>query len=184
MEKINALKTGSEAAFKAVFESSWDKVYRYLWNKTQDVEQAKDLTQLVFIKLWRYKHSLSDELPLDKQIFRKTKQVFIDWLRQEMRKREHLEANCINSIDAGWDQINHQIDVADHVYWAIDKLPPKRKEIFELRHIHGYSYKEIAEKLGISTKTIDSQLVKANSQLRKILQLSIWAVITGADFLN
>lgn len=87
MEKINALKTGSEAAFKAVFESSWDKVYHYLWNKTRDVEQAKDLTQLVFIKLWRYKHSLSDELPLDKQIFRKTKQVFIDWLRQEMRKR-------------------------------------------------------------------------------------------------
>ncbi|NII82142.1 MULTISPECIES: RNA polymerase sigma factor [unclassified Pedobacter] len=184
MEKINALKTGSDVAFKAVFESSWEKVYRYLVNKTRDADQAKDLTQLVFIKLWTYRLSLSDEIPLDTQIFRKTKQVLIDWLRAEMRKREYIFSNSPEATDSSWDQINHQTDITNHLYWAIDKLPPKRKEIFELRHIQGYSYKEIAEKLGISTKTIDSQLVKANIQLRKILQLSIWAAITGSGFLN
>lgn len=184
MEKINALKAGSNAAFKAVFESSWEKVYRYLSNKTGDADQAKDLTQLVFIKLWTYRLSLSDEIPLDTQIFRKTKQVLIDWLRGEMRKRELTSLKSLETVDSGWDQISHQTDITNHLFWAIEKLPPKRKEIFELRHIQGYSYKEIAERLGISTKTIDSQLVKANIQLRKILQLSIWMAITGSGFLN
>ena len=55
---------------------------------------------------------------------------------------------------------------------ALNQLPEKRKKIFELKHIHGYSYKEIAEALGISVKTVDNQLLKAISDLRKSLSSS------------
>ncbi len=120
---------------------------------------------------------ISIDIPINEQIFRKTKQVFIDWLRQETRRRQHItdsvEISDLQVAGPGHDRLEMRNDVAN----AIRSLPPKRKEIFELRHIYGYSYKEIAELLGISTKTVDSQLTKANLQLRKILQTAIFAAI-------
>ncbi|WP_298708549.1 sigma-70 family RNA polymerase sigma factor [Chitinophaga sp.] len=172
-----ALQSGDYGAFEHVFENYWEKVFSYLSKKTHSTEAAKDLTQLVFIKLWNYRSGVSADIPLNEQIFRKTKQVFIDWLRQEMRRRQHIadtmELPDMQGNDAGHDRIEIRNDVAN----AIRLLPPKRKEIFELRHIYGYSYKEIAELLGISTKTVDSQLTKANLQLRKILQTAIFSVV-------
>lgn len=172
-----ALQSGDYEAFADVFENYWEKVFSYLSKKTNSTEVAKDLTQLVFIKLWKYRTSLSDSIPLNDQIFRKTKQVFIDWLRQEMRRRQHI-ADSVDIPDLQVAAPDHdRLDIRNDVANAIRLLPPKRKEIFELRHIYGYSYKEIAELLGISTKTVDSQLTKANLQLRKILQTAIFSVV-------
>ncbi|WP_341837120.1 sigma-70 family RNA polymerase sigma factor [Chitinophaga pollutisoli] len=172
-----ALQSGDYEAFEHVFESYWEKVFSYLSKKTHSTEAAKDLTQLVFIKLWKYRDAVSAGIPLNEQIFRKTKQVFIDWLRQEMRRRQHIAGPMELPDVQGNDTSHHRLEIRNDVANAIRSLPPKRKEIFELRHIYGYSYKEISELLGISTKTVDSQLTKANLQLRKILQTAIFSVV-------
>lgn len=182
-EKNKALINGSESVFNEVFEIYWQKVYTYLVKKTKSTESAKDLTQLVFIKLWKYRHHISDDIPLDKQIFRKTKQILIDWLRQESRRRSRFTDNTAFTQNIIAD---HSIENADRntdLLNAIVTLPPKRKEIFELKHIYGYSYQEIAQLMGISPKTVDNQLSKANLHLRKVLRASIQATIV-ASILN
>lgn len=177
VSNIKSLQNGCHDTFSAIFDTHWDKVYYYLLTRTKDIDHAIELTQQVFIKLWRYKDSLSEDIPLDKQLFRKSRQIYIDWLRQESRKREYLIG-----IDETYD-VPHPSD-AESIYSlkydlekAIESLPKKRKQIFELKHIYGYSYKEIAEYLGISVKTVDNQLLKANIQLRKILSTSICIVL-------
>ncbi len=178
-EKNKALINGSEIVFNEVFEMYWYKVYTYLVKKTKSTESAKDLTQLVFIKLWKYRHHISEDIPLNKQIFRKTKQILIDWLRQESRRRSRFTANTALTQNIIADLAIENIDRNTDLLNAIVTLPPKRKEIFELKHIHGYSYQEIAQLMGISPKTVDNQLSKANLHLRKILHASIQAAIAG-----
>lgn len=182
-KEVWALKEGDYRVFNEVFETYWNKVYLYLVKKTRSTEAAKDLTQLVFIKLWRYRHMLSDQVGLHEQIFRKAKQIFIDWLRQELRNRNHIMD--VDSLpQAGAIRSNEEdIETKRDIYIALQTLPPKRKQIFELKHIHGYSYKEIATALKISVKTVDNQLTKANLQLRKLLQMSIYTAI-GVDIIN
>ena len=175
--RVVALQSGDYSAFTDVFGMFWGKVYDYLVRKTHSPEAAKDLTQLVFIKIWKYRATLATDVPLNEQIFRKTKQVFIDWLRQEARKRQHFPDFAELPDIAVPGSADIAFEMRTDVQSALKTLPPKRKEIFELRHIYGYSYKEISELLGISTKTVDSQLVKANIQLRKILQTSIYLAV-------
>ncbi|HEX7757325.1 MAG TPA: RNA polymerase sigma factor [Niabella sp.] len=178
-KRVCALRNGDYQAFSEVFDCFWDKVYSYLAQKTKNTEAAKDLTQLVFIKLWKYRHTLTEDVSLNEQIFRKTKQIFIDWLRQELRKRKYLvEKENLTELYVPVQE-HENIGLRNDVLKALRTLPPKRKEIFELRHIYGYSYKEIAKLLGISVKTVDNQLLKANQQLRKMLQLSVFAAISS-----
>ena len=178
-ENNKALINGSESAFNEVFELFWEKVYTYFVKKTRSTESAEDLTQLVFIKLWKYRHHISEDIPLNKQIFRKTKQILIDWLRQESRRRSQFTSNTVFTQNVINDQTIENADLNTDLLNAIVTLPPKRKEIFELKHIYGYSYQEIAKLMGISPKTVDNQLSKANLHLRKILHASIQATIVS-----
>lgn len=176
---IHDLKEGCHQMFSLVFETFWDKIYHYQLKKTKNVDSAIELTQQVFIKLWKYRSSLDEDLTIEQQIFQKCRQIFIDWLRKESSKRIH-QVELDNSFDIADDQNPEVVYSLKHdVYKAIQTLPPKRKVIFELKHIHGYSYKEIAEDLGISVKTVDNQLLKANIHLRKILHTSMLLMVSN-----
>ena len=62
-------------------------------------------------------------------------------------------------------------DLKDSLNQAIDQLSPMRKEVFNLAYIEGYSHKEIAEKLNVSVRTVETHVYKSVQQLRKILAL-------------
>lgn len=169
-----ALKAGDHKAFTEVFDAWKHKIHHYFLKKTAQPEAAKDLTQQVFMKLWNYRDQLSEHFSLDQQLFQKARQVYIDWLKKEATYRQHFEGKQEAALPAAAVYSLHS-ETQSAISAAIDTLPAKRKKIFELKHIHGYSYKEIAEFMGISQKTVDSQLLKALTQLRKTL--------TGSQFL-
>jgi RNA polymerase sigma-70 factor (family 1) len=166
---ISSLKEGNSKAFTDVFDLWKDKVYSYFLKKTKQQEAAKELTQDTFIKLWKYRAQMDTTVSLDQQIFQKARQIYIDWLRKETSYRRHFDTpeNIPLEPTASINAASHEL--RDAIHTALNSLPEKRKQIFELKHVYGYSYKEIAESLGISVKTVDSQLLKALSQLRKSL---------------
>jgi RNA polymerase sigma factor (sigma-70 family) len=174
---VEKLQDGDYESFNFIFNNYWNKVYMFLLKKTKNIEIATELTQIVFIKLWRYRATVSCDLPIEQQLFRKSRQVFIDWLRTESKMRDRrVELDVLDGLcNSENDEL--RLTLKYDLYKAIDSLPRKRKEIFEMKHIQGFSYKEIADSLGISVKTVDNQLSKANIQLRKILHLSIVATI-------
>ncbi len=113
---------------------------------------------------------LSCELSIDQQLFQKARLIFIDWLRKEATYRKYFSQDMENAIEVNW-QVETNSDFRHHIENSIKSLPPKRRKVFELKHIHGYSYKEIAEFMGITVKTVDNHLLKATSQLKKVLNL-------------
>jgi RNA polymerase sigma-70 factor (family 1) len=167
---LDGLKTGSHEAFTDIFHHWKQKVYHYFLKKCEQPEVAKDLTQQVFLKLWNYRDQLDEQFSLDQQIFQKARQIYIDWLKKEATYRKHFDGSVQqeefleNQPALGYDP-----SLRSSLAAAIASLPEKRKKVFELKHVYGFSYQEIADSMGISVRTVDNQLHKALSHLRKVL---------------
>lgn len=163
---LKRLKCGDHKAFGEVYEAWHRKVYFYFQKLYNDDYVVKELTQQTFIKLWHYRADVSEEISIDRQIFQKARLIYIDWLRKEATYRKHFTPEEIKELP----EIVVEAEMQD-LKQALNFLPEKRKRVFELKHIYGYSYKEIAEYLGISVKTVDNHLLKATAQLRKAFNI-------------
>lgn len=163
---ISAIKKGNNFAFEELYIQYRQKLYNYFLKKTNSVEDAKDLVQVTFVKLWQYRASLSEDYLPDQQIFYIARTVFIDHLRKE---------NKLNKIKASVRSKNNipelnnpsqEFDLSSLLQTKLSGMPSLRKRVFELHKIEGYSYKEIAEILSISVKSVDNNLAKALKHLR------------------
>lgn len=175
MTQISAIQKGSEAAFTQVYEDFHIKLYRYFIKKTGSEEMAEELVQQVFIKLWRFKHTLSELYPLDTQLFNMARSCLIDLIRQKARYRAHFtaleretEANALIQPDMSYEMM-------DYFNHAVKSLPPVRKKVFILSRLRGLTYQEIAQQLSISIHTVEDHMTKAIRQIRDFSSL-FWSL--------
>ena len=164
---IKAIKNNDSVALKKFFNEYSEPLFYYFLKKTKSYPDAEELVQLTFIKFWQYRHSLSDSVPEKIQLFHKARLVFIDWLRKQSTIKKYqgtLESEVIDREEEKYNDPRIK-----KIYDSIAQLPPKRKAVFELFEFHGYSYKQIAKILHISSKTVDNHISQAIKQIRKML---------------
>jgi RNA polymerase sigma factor (sigma-70 family) len=163
---IEAIKRGDAFAFEQAFVKHRDKVYFYFIKKTSSAEDAKDLLQITFLKLWQYRHSLSEEYLLEQHLFQIARTVFIDHMRRQNKLAK--VQRTVEEIKRPFIYTSDEFDLQSHLKEVLSCMPELRKKVFELNRLQGYSYKEIAELLSISVKSVDNNLTKALRQLRKV----------------
>jgi RNA polymerase sigma-70 factor (ECF subfamily) len=166
---IAAIKAGNEAAFEQAFLQHRGKVYHYFLKKTQHTDDAKDLLQTTFLKLWLYRHTLSEDYLLDQHLFRIARTVFIDHLRRagSLKRQAAVHPFRIDSVPAP----AMAFDLNYSLQTTLNSMPEIRRKVFRLHRIEGYSYYEIAQLLSISVKSVDNHLAKAVSHLKKTLSI-------------
>lgn len=180
-EFIYLLYQDCESTFKTIFDSHHLKLFHYFLKKTKSAELSEELVQETFIKLWRFRANLQPELPLDIQIFRIARTTCIDLLRRNARSRVAFVAT---------DDLER---VADQREWAQEKeeapegvsrirgvlshLSPMRRRIIEQR-LEGFSNQEIAANLSISKKTVENQLNRAFSDIKRLAGVPLFLVVT------
>jgi RNA polymerase sigma-70 factor (ECF subfamily) len=167
---IDAIKRGDEFAFEQAYIAHRSRVYGYFLKKAKNPEDARDLLQVTFLKLWQYRRSLSTEYLLEQHIFHIARTVFVDHLRKQNRRSKMREAveRGINP-SSQYAYISTEFDLRSRLGSALSTMPELRKKIFELNRIEGFSYQEIARLLSISVKTVDNNLTKALRYLRKAM---------------
>jgi RNA polymerase sigma factor (sigma-70 family) len=163
---IRAIKEGDSFAFEELYVQSRRRLYNYFLKKTNSSEDAKDLVQVTFVKLWQYRASLSEDYLPEQQLFYIARTAFIDYLRKE-NKLQKIKTSLRSKID-NEPPANppDEFAVQAGLQKALSGMPVLRKQVFELHKIHGYSYKEIAEMLSIPVKSVDNNLSKALKFLR------------------
>jgi RNA polymerase sigma-70 factor (family 1) len=165
---IQAIKNGDTFAYEQAFLLYREKVYFYFYKKTKSGDDAKDLLQTTFLKLWQYRHSLSEDYLLEQHLFQIARTVYIDYLRQEnkvMKVRKALSEKLEQT--AVFYYTPSDFDLHARLYETLTEMPDQRKKVFELSRLEGYSYKEIAQMLSISVKAVDNNLAKALRQIKK-----------------
>lgn len=157
------LKQGDEKAFEAVYwkYSSW--VYNFIHSLLYDKSLAEDLTQTVFLKIWEKRAIIDPELGFDSYLFAIARNlVYKETENRLLSEQFHV---ALNDHSVATDSLTEEnIDaesLREYIDTLIEQLPSARKEIFQLSRRQHLSNKEIASRLSISEKTVETQLYRA-----------------------
>ena len=163
---IERLKSGDRCAFSQVYCRYYDTLFVYLSRFSTNKHEKEDSIHEVFLTLWEKRNDLHIHSSLSSYLSKSVYYNFMDTYRQKKIKNK-----CIAIIQNESKQSYIEIDSTDYqekldkVMIAVDGLPAKRKEIFLLNKYYGYKYKEIANSLNISVKTVENQLRFAKKKL-------------------
>lgn len=171
MSTIADIQAGDPFVFEQVYEEYYLKLYHFVLGKTRSAWLAEEVTQTTFVKLWENRQRLNPEIGLSLQVFRIARTTMIDYIR----KQNHLSfaiTQLKSTSEEDGNQLNDEIDYNEtsrKLAQALTQLPEMRRKVFELSRLEGMSYKDIAEHLSISVKTVEKHISKALQQLRPLL---------------
>lgn len=164
---IEACLANERWAQKQLYESHYPKMMGICMRYAKDNNEAKDIANEGFIKVFRYLHKYKVGTSLESWIRRIIVNTCIDQYRKSVRHRtediEHIKYHKSCSPDP----ISNFS--AQEIMAVIQQLPTSYRTVFNLFAIEGYSHKEVAKQLGITESTSRSNLVKARSKLKKML---------------
>ncbi|WP_417355432.1 RNA polymerase sigma factor [Flavobacterium sp.] len=167
---IQRIRKGDNKAYQLVFYRYYEPLCHYALNFTPDKDQVKDIVQEVFLKLWNKKESLYLSGSLKAYLYRMTYNQFVTTFRKEKRYQEELDLFKMEALQPLLQENEETWQLKlNRVKEALDSLPERCREIFILNKRDGLKHKEIAEKLGISPKTVENQIGKASKALKKKL---------------
>lgn len=170
---------GDENALKLLVKKHFKSVYNFLYQYVSDAQDAEDLTQDVFVKVWKNLKKFDPEKSLKTWIFSIAKNSAIDLLKKKKVKPfstmedEGEEGAMIESIidtEPFPDELMRRSDIAKILNRAVRKLPTLYRIVLFLYYRDGLNFREIAESLGESIDTVKSRHRRAITMLRKKLQ--------------
>jgi RNA polymerase sigma-70 factor (family 1) len=173
--RIKELKGGDESYFRQVFDQYHQKLYFFILYKTRSEYIAEEVVQMAFTKLWQCRQTLREEYTISTQLFRIATTILIDFLRKYNNKDAITAGLDMVDIEKGVDSTNEKMSGAElqkKISESVNDLPPVRKQVFEMSREQGMSYREIAETLSVSSKTVETHIYKALKQIKK--DLSAW----------
>lgn len=166
---IQALKRGNTDAYTFLVDTYHQKLCVYAFNLSHNHDNAEDIVQNVFLRVWQKRDKLKDDFVIQSFLYKSVYNEFIDLYRKE-KSTMALEKTYIEALDV---VINHEDDdnglegLITLVKNEIQNLPPKCKQTFLLSKQDGLTNVEIAEYLDLSIKTVEAQITKAFSIIRK-----------------
>ena len=164
--KIGSL--ANEKEFEKVFRVYFIPLTHYSYKFVKDVDSAKEIVHKVFIKLWEKRHEIHTQTPVKSYLFTAVHNRSLNHIRDNARFETGSTKEIENIPDAGWEETAEleSIELEIRILKEINVLPDRCSEIFKLARFENMKYREIAEKLGISVKTVEAQMSKALKILR------------------
>jgi RNA polymerase sigma-70 factor (ECF subfamily) len=183
-EIIARAQRGEHEAFAALYALHQRRIYWLCCRMMKGVEEAEDLTQEVFMQVFRKIHTYRGESAFSTWLHRITVNTVLMRLRKRSIFELSVEEPVLDEDDSG--QLE-RFGIEDPTLCAsidrimleraIDKLPPGYRLVFVLHDVEGYEHQEIAEFLGCSVGNTKSQLHKARLKLRRLLAMTVASAI-------
>ncbi len=172
-ELTQAAATGDMVAFEELYQRHHRRVYSICMRMLQNTYEAEDLTQDVFIQLYRKVGSFRGDSAFTTWLHRMTvNQVLMHFRKRNVKfEKTTDEGETPDQIVAGTDN-PYRMPIVDKIALenAIDQLPPGYQNVFVLHDVEGFEHEEVARILGCSVGTSKSQLHKARLKLRRLLK--------------
>nr|WP_319997437.1 RNA polymerase sigma-70 factor [uncultured Draconibacterium sp.] len=168
---LAALKNDDIKAFDNLFEEYGKRLYHFAYGYLKSKDDAEEIVQEVFLKVWRNRKQLKPDLSFKAYIFKIAYHQILEILKQINRSQAYRHEIIDESIFFNDDtntRLNYQM-LLEKVESLIQKLPSRQKEILLKRKKEGIPVKEIATQLGVSPKTVENHLTQALKSIKKDL---------------
>ena len=158
LDKVIAeLAKDNEGPLEELFNYYYPRLYNFSRSFLKIEDGIDDILQEVFVKIWQNRKSIKNSATFNSYIFTITRNLLLNELRSRLNKQKIKEEVSKLSVAPEYslmEQIEYK-DLKEKVDNIVNELPKRQKEIFVLSRTQGLSHKEIAEKLKISTKTVE-----------------------------
>ena len=161
-----------KTTFESLFRSEFKGLVFFALQYTKDTDTAREITQEAFISLWEKRERIDLSKPVKTYLSTTVRNKCLNWLRDNKKfNKEILDMEGLLS-DNTYVQPDRLIEaeIKDKIGKAIDELPEKCREIFVLNRQENLKYQEIANRLEISVKTVETQMSKALQHMRERLR--------------
>jgi len=165
---IQLLGNRDECAFEHVFKAHFKNLHAYACTIVQEEAAAEEIVQNVFYKIWEKAAQLTIHPPVAAYLYRAVNNESINYLKHEKVKSTH-RAHTLYHMKGHADSASKKVlmgELEKKLRKALNELPEQCRLIFQLSRFEELRYREIAERLDISVKTVENQMGKALKLLR------------------
>jgi RNA polymerase sigma-70 factor, ECF subfamily len=162
------LEQTDEKTFEEVFKTHFKALHSYAYTILKDDVIAEEMVQNVFFKLWEKKDQLTIQSSLKAYLYKAVYHESLNFLKHQKVRSAH-QAYAMHSNDYSSNHAEKKLmhgELEKKLQNAINDLPEQCRTIFQLSRFEELKYREIADTLGLSVKTVENQMGKALKILR------------------
>lgn len=180
-ELAEEVRDDKAGAFDELYHTYALRLYHFALSILKSADDAEEVVQNTFFKIWEQRKSIQSSQSIKNYIFTIAYHIIIDLVRLRLKERKYREVILEKAI------INYDIeesieiaDLLDRIDTIVKELPPRKLEIYQLSRINHLSHNEIADKLGISIKTVENGITFSMNFIRKRLKENSLAILLYA----
>ncbi|AMP99217.1 RNA polymerase ECF-type sigma factor [Pedobacter cryoconitis] len=178
-----------DAAFEQLFKAHYKALHVYVNTMIRDEEMAEEIVQNRFMKFWEKRELLDIQTSVKAYLYKCVHNDTLNFLKHEKVKIRHQNFTMHSTVES--EPASHRVELnelASRIQGAMEDLPEQCRLIFHMSRFEELKYREIADQLGLSIKTVETQMGKALRILRlklvDFLVLLLLGVLFYKDFLN
>jgi len=161
------MKAGDRESFNQVFRHYYSPMVRFCIRYVADSDIASEIVQDLFVKLWSNREKISFNTSFESYMLTSVRNSAITYINKERAHNEaHLRVFSDESDNTDPSETLQSNNLEESYRQILKDMPDKRREVFLASRYDGLKYSEIAEKLGISQKTVEAQMTAAIKQLK------------------
>ena len=168
---VEKMKAGDRESFNQIFRRYYTPLVRFCIRFVGDQDEAAEIVQDLFVKLWTGRQKLSISSSLDSYLMSAVRNSALTYINKERAHAEtHLRIYSNETDEADPSETLQSNNLESSYQKILSDMPSKRREVFLASRFDGLKYAEIATKLGLSQKTVEAHMSAAIKQLREGLK--------------
>ncbi|RXM49179.1 hypothetical protein BOW55_02220 [Flavobacterium sp. YO12] len=165
---IDRLRNGDETALNELYNKFWQSLFMSSYNVLKDRELCEDIIQDIFMNIWHNREKLEIHISLKGYMYACARYQVFNHIR---RNKDKIHVELFDDLEKRFQyttpetQLMHD-ELVYHINSIVENLPEKCQLVYKLSREEQLSHKEIAERLNISTKTVENHITKALHSIR------------------
>lgn len=167
---VKGIKADDKKCLEQLFTSLYMRLRNYANTLINSMEDSEDIVQDVFFKLWNNRSGLDEGKSIQTYLFISVRNSCLNWLKHKRTRDAYTNIMALVYVDYPVTLTPHETLVTDDIekdfHQALEELPLQCRRVFEMNRFDGMKYHEIATKLNISIKTVETQMSRALLKIR------------------